>query len=392
MDFAGRLEKLRHELRERNIDAFLAAQNVDIFYFTGTMQNGYLWVPANEEPMLFVRRSVSRARQESACRVMELGSLRGWGEELARHSPGVFRSAAPVIAAEFDVLPVQIWERLKSALPQANWTDGSRLVRELRMIKDAEEIRLIREAARIVDAAMAKALGELREGMTELELQASIEREVRINGHMGFMRMRAFNQELVTGFVVSGEAAAVPTAFDGPAGGRGLGAASPQGASRKPIRRGEPILLDVGCCIGGYVIDQTRTAVIGRLPEHLARAYETAERILRETEKRLRPGVVCEELYLDSLKMAEEAGLGGHYMGYGADQVKFLGHGIGLEVDEYPVLAKGFRYPLAPGMVIAVEPKFTFPGEGVVGIENSYAITENGFEKLNVTREGIIEL
>lgn len=392
MDFASRLEKLRNELKAQNIDAFLVAQNVDIYYFTGTMQNGYLWVPAEEEPVLFVRRSATRARQESVCRVMELASLRRWGEELARQTPGVFRTETPVIAAEFDVLPVQIWERLKSALPQAEWTDGSRLVRELRMIKDAEEIRLMREAARIVDAAVMKALDELREGMTELELLARIEQDMRRNGHMGLMRMRAFNQELITGFVVSGEEAAVPTGFDGPAGGRGLGAAMPQGASQKPIRRGEPILLDIGCCIGGYVIDQTRTAVIGRLPEHLARAYETAERILRESENRLRPGEVCEELYLDSLKMAEEAGLGGHYMGYGADQVKFLGHGIGLEIDEYPVLAKGFRYPLAPGMVIAVEPKFTFPGEGVVGIENSYAITDNGFEKLTVTREGIIEL
>lgn len=150
--------------------------------------------------------------------------------------------------------------------------------------------------------------------------------------------------------------------------------------------------MDVGCCIGGYVIDQTRTVVFGSLPDDLAYAYDASERILRSAEGLLRPGTVCEQLYAESLRLADDAGLADHYMGYGRDQVKFLGHGIGLEVDELPVLARGFNYPLEAGMVIAVEPKFTFPGRGVVGIENSYAITTDGFEKLTISREGLIRL
>ncbi|MNQ94159.1 Xaa-Pro dipeptidase [compost metagenome] len=137
------------------------------------------------------------------------------------------------------------------------------------------------------------------------------------------------------------------------------------------------------------MIDQTRTLVIGGLDPELQRAYDVAEEVLRATEARLQPGTIAEHLYLLALDQVHEAGLSAHFMGYGADQVKFLGHGIGLEIDELPVLAKGFKYPLAPGMVIAIEPKFTFPGRGVVGIEDTYLITEDGYEKLTVSRDGI---
>lgn len=386
----SRLARLQRALRANGWDGYLVTQNVDIYYFTGSMQNGYLWVPAEGEPVFYVRRSVVRAKEEAACEVEELGSFRGLGEKLKQRNPELLGKETPRIAAEWDVLPVQTWIRLKELVPQVQWEDGSHLVRELRMVKSPGEIAKIRESARVIDLAFEEAVSRLRPGMTDLELVALIESIVRTHGHTGLMRMRGYNQEIVTGVVASGEDAAVPTYFDGPVGGRGLSPASPQGAGRRIIRDNEPIVIDIGCCIDGYVIDQTRTAVVGTLPDHLVRAYRITEHILRETEARLKPGTVCEDLYARSLELAAEAGLADHFMGYGQDRVKFLGHGIGLEVDEYPVLARGFRYPLEPGMVIAIEPKFVFPGEGVVGIENTYAITEDGFEKLTRTREGII--
>ena len=164
----------------------------------------------------------------------------------------------------------------------------------------------------------------------ELEWMAAYEHAIRRRGHIGVMRMRAYNQEVVTGMVGAGEAAAEPTYFDGPAGGRGLGPAAPQSASRRPFKRNEPILLDVGCCVDGYVIDQTRTAVIGKLDDDLAAAYAVAERIMRRTEELLVPGAPAERLYDEALRIADEAGLSEHFMGYGANRVRFLGHGIGL--------------------------------------------------------------
>ncbi|MDF2722944.1 MAG: peptidase [Paenibacillus sp.] len=384
--------RLQSKMKQSGIDLCVITQNVDLYYFTGSMQTGYLFIPAEGDALYLVKRSVIRARGEADVAVEELGSMRGFSARLESAFPAIFTGAAghkPVIAAEYDVLPVQMYQRLEGALPQARWVDGSMLIREVRMIKSAAEIALIRESARVIDIAYEAAIRDLKPGMKEVELMAAVEHVIRINGHMGLMRVRGYNQEIITGMVGAAEAAATPTYFDGPAGGRGLGPASPQSSSWRPIQANEPILIDIGCCIEGYVIDQTRTAVIGKLDEDLQRAYELSEAILRATEAQLKPGTVCEQLYTAALELAKEAGLADHFMGFGSDQVKFLGHGIGLEIDELPVLARGFRYPLEPGMVIAIEPKFTFPGRGVVGIENTYAITESGFELLTVSREGV---
>lgn len=388
-----RIGKLQARLHQQGCDAYLVTQNTDLYYLTGSMQTGYLFVPANGDPVFYVRRSVQRALEESSVKTVPLGSFRQFGEKLVQDHGHIFAGGKGVtIATEYDVLPVQLYNRLKQVIPKADWIDGSVMMRELRMLKSAAEIELIRQSGRLIGEALEHALSVVRPGMSDVELMAEIEYYIRRRGHMGLMRMRGYNQEIITGMVGSGWAAAMPTYFDGPAGGQGLGAASPQSSGMKLIQRNEPILLDIGCCVDGYVIDQTRTAVIGTLPDELYEAYEISERVLRMTEEKMHPGTVCEQLYLEAVQAAEEAGLGGHFMGYGDDQVKFLGHGIGLEIDEWPVLARGFRYELEAGMVIAVEPKFTFPGQGVVGIENTYCITDSGWEKLTPAREGLIEL
>lgn len=387
-----RITQLQEKLVDHGADAIIVTQNVDIFYYTGSMQQGYLVVPAQDEPCFYVRRSVARAKQEAIVPVKELGSFRKFGERLANDFPAVFAQPNSVVLSEFDVLPVQLFQRLQALLPNTKWSDGSKIIREQRMIKSPLELEKMREAARVTDYAFQQALARLKAGMKELELIQIIEYYLRGQGHHGLMRMRAYNQEIITGMVGAGSAAAEPTYFEGPAGGRGLSSASPQGSSRRKIGPNEPILIDIGCNIDGYVIDQTRTAVIGALPPKLQEAYDWCEAMLRKTEALLKPGTVCEDLYFNIVQEAAEAGYSDHFMGYGQDQVKFLGHGIGLEIDELPVLAKGFNYPLQPGMVIAIEPKLTFPGEGVVGIENSYAITDTGFEKLTTTNEGVWEV
>ncbi|MEX1031247.1 MAG: Xaa-Pro peptidase family protein [Paenibacillaceae bacterium] len=387
-----RIERLQLAMRDREINGFLITQNVDLYYFSGSMQTGYLFIPVMGDPIYYVRRSVQRAMSEAVIRTVPLGSFRRFGEQLQIDFPQLFKLNSPHIAMEFDVAPAQLVQRISGLLPQATLVDGSILPREVRMIKSPYEIQAIKEAARVINLALENAIGYIYEGMPEYELIARIEFDIRMNGHIGMMRMRAYNQEIITGVVGAGEAVATPTYFDGPAGGVGLSAASPQGAGHRLFQRDEAIFVDIGCCIEGYVIDQTRTVVMGTVPQDMAAAYEVAARILKNTEQKLRPGTICEDLYKSALEEAEAAGLSAYYMGYGADQVSFLGHGIGLEIDELPVLAHGFVTPLAVGMVIAIEPKFTFPGRGVVGIENTYAITEEGYEKLTISREGIIRI
>jgi len=396
---AGRIRRLQAELRKAGLNAFLATRNVDLLYLTGSMQSGYAWIPAEGEATFYVRRSVERAAGESHVRTVPLGSFRSFGETVARDYPGLARASgsAPLhIAAALEAMPAQLYLKLAelfaSQLNGASIVDGSAVIRRIRAVKSPWEIGRIEAAAAVAAEALEAALPALREGVTELEWMARFEHEIRIRGHIGVMRMRGYNQEVLTGMVGSGAAAAEPASFDGPAGGRGLGPAAAQSVSRKPFRRGEPILIDVGCCIDGYVIDQTRTAVIGRLPDELAAAYAASESILRRAEAALVPGASPEAVYTEALAAAGEAGLAAHFMGFGEDRVKFLGHGIGLEVDEWPVLASGFREPLAEGMVIAIEPKFTFPGRGVVGIENTYAVAAAGARRLTRSPEDIIQL
>ncbi|NBD24364.1 M24 family metallopeptidase [Paenibacillus glycinis] len=400
-EVSARIGRLQARMLEAGIDAFLVTQHVDLYYFTGSMQAGYAFVPAAGEPVFYVRRSLERARRESAIAVTALTSLRGFRAQLASDHPAVFGGgsgtvSAVNIATEMDVLPATTYARLAEAVSGGvagtALTDGSSLVRGMRTIKSPWEVGRIEAAAQVVAEALEASLPVLKEGVSELELMARLEYEMRIRGHIGLMRTRSYNMEIMTGMLGSGAAAAVPSAFDGPAGGLGLGPAAPQSTSRRTIRRDEPILIDIGCCIDGYVIDQTRTAVIGSLANDLADAYAHSERIVRHAERLMRPGTACDAIYAASLKDAAHAGLADHFMGFGSDQVKFLGHGIGLEVDEWPVLARGFGNPLEPGMVLAVEPKFTFPGRGVVGIENSYLITDDGCRALTKSPEGLIVL
>jgi len=394
---AERIKGLQETMRSEGLDGFLLTQNIDIYYFCGSMQNGYLFVPCEGQPAFYVKRSLWRAEKEASVPVQPLGSFKAFGQRLRDDFPSLFGAARPVrIGADLDVLPASTYMKLTQLIAAGDGAcsliDGSGAIRRMRMVKSAWEIERIEAAAAAVAEALEAALPALQEGVTELAWMARVEYELRIRGHIGLMRLRGYNQEIATGMIMAGASAAVPSCFDGPAGGLGLGSAFPQNVSRRPIGRNEPILIDLGCCIDGYIIDQTRTAVIGQLPDELQRAYGVAESILRQAEQSMLPGAIPADIYNAAVKLSEAEGLRRHFMGYGADQAKFLGHGIGLELDEWPVLAEGFLMKLAEGMVLAVEPKFTLPGQGVVGIENSYLVTDKGASALTKFRDGLIVL
>lgn len=382
-----RVARFQETLKELNLDGALITQNIDVYYLTGTMQNGVLFVPQSGEPRFYVKKSVARAEYEAAVPVEDMGRMKELGQKIQQRFGAVKR-----LGLETDVLPYGLAMRYLGLFPGAEAMDIGFPLRLIRAVKSDYEISQFREAALRVNEIIAALPQYIRVGTSELELSAQIEYALRLKGNIGIYRMRGYNQELCLGMVASGSAAATPTYFDGPAGGLGLTTASPQGSSRKTFEVGEPILVDISTVVEGYLIDQTRLAVIGELDPELERAYEVTVRILREVEKMGTPGTPWEALYLRSLEIAEEAGLKEHYMGYGKDQAKFLGHGVGLELDELPVLARGFKQPLEEGMVIAIEPKFTFPGRGVVGIENTYLVTKNGLESLSIAPEDIVRI
>jgi Xaa-Pro dipeptidase len=368
-----RAAALRAALATRGLDGALILQAVDILWLTGQRQNAALWVPVEGEPALLVKKSLERARADSPlARVLPFPPSR----ELAGLTGGARR-----LGLTLDVVPVAVQQFWTRALPGVEWTDVSMLVRELRSVKSPWELARMRDTSALLSGVLRQVPSFLRPELREVDLAAEVEVRMRRAGNEGSPRVRAFNQEFFMGLALAGGSAAAPSYFDGPVTGRGLSASSPLGASVDLIGRDAPVLLDYTASLGGYVTDMSRIAVCGILAPALRRAFEVARAIQDEVAAGLVPGAVPSRLFEQARARADAAGLGDRFMGPPGAQARFVGHGIGLELDEVPVLAPGFDAPLRAGMTIAVEPKFVFPGQGVVGIENTFAVAEGGGER-----------
>jgi Xaa-Pro dipeptidase len=383
-EHTARLGRLQAALQARSLAGALLLHAVDVLYLSGTRQNGALWVPSGGAPVLLVRKSLTRAREESA-----VADVRAFppSRELA-----ATLGATGDVGTPFDGVPVATLEWWRKQLPGVRFADISATVREQRAVKSPAEIAILREGARRICGVYAEVPSFLRAGMTELELAAAFEAGLRRAGNQGMTRARAYNSELYGGLAVAGDSAAAPGFFDGPVVGRGLGPAYPLGASERRIRRDEPIIIDYTIVFGGYVVDMTRPAVCGTLSPELLRAFEVSLKIQAEVAAMLRPGVPCVAPWDRAVAIAQEAGLGDRFMGPPGDQARFVAHGVGLELDELPVLAAGAKGIVAAGHVIAVEPKFVFPGVGAIGIENTFVATETGGERLTLLPDELIRV
>ncbi len=384
-ELARRTSRFQKLLRQQGIDGAVIVQNADLFYFAGTIQRSHLFVPAEGKPLLLVKKSFARAREESALEdVVPLEASRELPGALAARGYGPFSR----LGFELDVLPANDYFRYQKMFPDVKIVDISPLVRTVRAVKSAYELELMRNAAALNQLMFSRARELLREGMTEVELAGRLEAFYRCNGHQGCVRTRSFNMEVVYGHLLSGESCFAPGFLESPTGGEGLGPAFPQGAGRKVIRRNEPVLIDYVGVLDGYLVDQSRVFCLGRLPDRLVRAHRVALEIQELLKEKGRPGAMCSELYELAVNVAEKNGLREHFMGC-PEPVAFVGHGIGIELDELPVIARGYNAPLEEGMVVALEPKFVFP-EGAVGIENTFVVTRRGLEVLTIFEEDII--
>jgi Xaa-Pro dipeptidase len=380
----ARTGRLQARLREEGIDAALFVYPIDIYYFTGSRQNSALLVPADGDPLLLVRKSYARASLES-----NVEDVRPFPS--SRDLPSLFPGCIKKVGLTFDVLPVQQFRYYAELLSGREFVDISAINREIRSVKSAWEIERLRTSGKGLCSAFAQVPSFLRPGMRELDVAAEFEYRLRTAGSEGHLRIRAFHQEIV-GIASGGDNATLPGCFDGPVTGKGLSAAAPYGPSADTIREGSPIVIDYGAIFDGYIVDMTRVFAFGELGPEFRRAFDVSRDILAWVTGHLSPGNICEELYAGAVRIAEEAGLGDRFMGYPGEQAKFVGHGVGLELDELPVLAQRFRAPLAAGQTVAIEPKFAFPGNGVVGIENTYVVTDTGCEKITDLRDDIVYL
>jgi Xaa-Pro dipeptidase len=385
-----RCKKLQEYMLSETLDAVIIVQNADLFYFTGTVQSGNLYVPASGQPLFMVRKDAGRARMESGLKeVIPFGSMKDIPSILAQYG----YSVPERIGLELDVLPVNFYERYRSLYPNAAFFDATPLIRKVRMIKSHYEIHLMKDAADQVDLVYRRAREVIRIGMTDLDVAAELEHTARKDGHQGLIRMRGFNSEICYGQIFSGTDSAVPTYSDTPLGGMGLNPSFGQGAGLKRIEPHEPVIIDFAGCVDGYLSDQTRVFSVGELSDELRRAYDDMLKIQALMTRSAEVGMSWGTLYDVCFKSAVDMGYADSFMGAKGSQVSFIGHGLGVEIDEYPFIARGFnQMMLETGMVFAFEPKVVFPGEGAIGIENTFYLSNEGLKRLTHSSDELVIL
>lgn len=377
---ALRLEKVRGIMNEKKIDALLISDNANKYYLTGRVFSGYIYLPLKGEPIYFVKRPVT---------------MKGDGVVSIRKPEQIAESIGMVppatIGLELATASYSKVERLRRIFPQSELADASSVMSAARAVKTAEELEKIRISGIKQDHVYRKIPTLYREGMTDVELQVEIERESRLEGCLGQFRINGDDMELYMGNILVGDNADVPTPYDFAMGGEGMDPSLPVGCNGTVIKPGNSVMVDVNGNYTGYMTDMTRTYYVEEIGDLARKAHECSIAICRRLAELGRPGTEAKALYEEAEKMAREAGLHEYFMGH-RQKAGFVGHGVGIEINELPVIAPRSRDILQENNVIALEPKFVIPKTGAVGIENTYVVTPDGLKPLTNTPEGLTSL
>ena len=375
--------RIQQAMRQEEADGCLLTMNMNLYYVSGQVFNGYFYLPAEGRPYWFVKRlTIPETNQVHVIRKPE-------------QIPDFFRDlnlAMPrKLLLEADELSYNEYIRLQHVFRAEATGNASALIRHIRMIKTPWEIEQMRISARKHEAVYREIPACYRPGMRDIELQIEIEKRMRVHGSLGYFRAFGSNMDIFMGSLLAGENAGEPSPFDFALGGTGMHASGPLGANGTLLREGTTVMADMSGNYTAYQTDMTRVFSIGKLPDRAYRVHRVALEIQARMERTAKPGVPCAELYRDALAMAGQEGLEDCFMGT-RFQAKFVGHGVGLEINELPVLATRSKDILQPGMTFAFEPKFVLAGIGAVGIENTFLVTDSGVEKMTLLDENIIEL
>jgi len=380
-ELTARAKNLAAQARAQNIDIICVFQHTDLFYFSGTIQKGVfvMRVDDPEESVLFVIRDIRRAQSESNLpNVREIDSMRNLPQSLS--DMGI--DDIHIIGLEMDVLPAKQYLSLKKMFPKADINDASPLIRAVRSIKSPFEQELTSRAAAMQRQVFSEAFEFFTPGVREIDIMLRIEARYRELGHQGLIRMRGFNQELFYGVVSSGSSGDNPNYLDGPVAGAGLYPSFPQGGGTRHIGMNEPVMVDMVANVGGYISDAARMYCRGAFPLEASRALDAAVSAQEAALTHMHPGGSVSDSAEAARKAAEAFSLGPRFMGPPGRGVAFVGHGVGLEVDELPVVIEGTNDTFQEGQIVALEPKIFLEDHGVVGIENTYVIGPDGPEKL----------
>lgn len=378
-----RRDQIRLLMAQQNIDAALIACNVNLLYTAGRIISGYLYLPLNAPARIFVKRPNNFTGEH-------IHSIRK-PEQITDILKEEGIPLPQTLMLEGDELPYTDYTRLSAIFPEAKIVNGTPIIRKARSIKTELEIELFRRSGVVHTAAYEQIPGIYREGMTDLEFSIEIERLMRQAGALGTFRIFGQSMEIFMGSLLAGENGAAPSPYEFALGGEGLDPSLPVSVNGTLIKEGQSVMVDYGGNFYGYISDMSRVFSVGKLPDAAYAAHDTCLEIQEKVVSMARPGAICEELYDAAIAIVTRNGFADYFMGVG-QKARFIGHGIGLEINEFPVLAPRNKQELEQGMVFALEPKIVLPGIGPVGIENSWVVTGDGVEKLTLCEEKIIDL
>ena len=372
-EIRARIESLRARLSTRGLRGAFFTARVDRFYLSGTVQEGILWVGAEEDPRLFVLRDADRARSETP---LEVVAVSGWRELWIRARDLV---GAGRIGLTLDVLCAAHLRHLGLDDLHAA-ADVSPDLLALRSRKSLWEIGRLEETGRVAADVFRHATEILRPGMSEVEFAGLLFAHAMKLGHEGLLRTRG-SFEAYSWHVLSGPNTARSGAVDTPMSGEGLSPAFPWGAGRRAIQRGEPVIVDFGVSLFGYQTDQTRTFCVGPAPDWLLEAHAGILEVYRCMVATLREGAIAGEVFARGEEQARSLGLSG-YLGRPGHRCRFVGHGVGLEIVEPPLIAQGVKEVLQLFSAIALEPKAIIGNLGGVGVEDTLLLDDTGVRPL----------
>lgn len=377
-----RRDKIRALMDKEGIDAALITCNVNMIYTCGSVISGYLYLPVSAPAQLFFKRP--NTLQGDAVHPIRKP------EQLTELIAQCGLPLPKRLMLEGDELSYSEYQRLAACFPDAEVLPcGSRLIRQARTVKTEWEQEVFRRSAEQHTKAYSRIADVYRPGMTDVEFSIEIERLMRLEGCLGLFRVFGQSMEIFMGSLVAGDNALHASPYDFALGGKGVDDTIPGGACGKPLVEGQSVMVDFGGNFHGYLCDMSRVYSIGKLPQQAYDAHQICLDIQNAIAEAAKPGAVCQDLYQIAVDMVAAASMGDYFMGVG-QQAKFVGHGIGLQINEAPVFAPRIKQELEPGMVFALEPKIVLPGVGPVGIENSWIVTSTGVEKITLAPEDII--
>ncbi len=387
-EIVDRLACLRRLMAEKGVESILLTHRPDLFYFTGTGQEGWAYVSQDRDPLIFIKRYLPRAEAETPLAVVPVDSVTRIPEAILKAHGRLPKR----MGLSFDLVPVRDFNFFDALFQDTALCDGSALILECRSVKSPWEIQAMEAAASVSAGVFEFMAARLEPGLSETQFAGMIESQARGLGHSGKIQMRHYRAEGFSFHIMSGRSGAMAGALDSPVSGTGTCTAYPFGAGPKIIEPDEPVLVDFSCMVKGYHMDESRMFCAGKMPKDALDAGQASIDLLFTLKEAMVPGRAIKDIFELSEALADKQGLSRQYLGLAGHKARFVGHGIGLELVEPPILAPGRHLELAPGMTFAVEPKFVFENRFAAGVESVIRVTEKEAAFISKTPHRIFQI